>query len=146
MAPSVAARIVRAGFQAADIGLLVEQRGGELIQHARPVFGVDQQLHREALRGARAHSTSILRSTSYIRFCTLGQLQRMHRDALAARHVADDGFAANRIAALGAIDQQVVDALDLDDQVLVVRRVAAAPERLRARFGSRRGCGVSSGT
>ena len=46
--------------------------------------------------------------------------------ALAARHVADDGLAANRIAALGAIDHQVVDALDLDDQILVVAGRCAA--------------------
>ena len=50
----------------------------------------------------------------------------MHRHALAARDVADDGLAADRIAALGAVDQQVVDALDLDDQVLIAGAAVCA--------------------
>ena len=59
----------------------------------------------------------------------------MHRHALAARHVADDRFAADRIAALGAVDQQVVHALDLDDQVARCRR--GRPERRKRGRGRR---------
>src|SRR2546430_17294786 len=44
----------------------------------------------------------------------------MYSDALAARHVAHDDFAADGIAALGAIYQQVIDALYANNGVAVV--------------------------
>ncbi len=61
----------------------------------------------------------------------------MHRDAFAARHISDDAFAANRIAALGAIYQQIVDALYLDHQVAgIAGRTRRRWPRLRgSRFG-----------
>src|SRR2546426_5876767 len=43
----------------------------------------------------------------------------MHRHALAARHIAHDAFAANGIAALGAIYQQIVDTPHFDDVVAI---------------------------
>ena len=44
----------------------------------------------------------------------IGAIPRMHRNALAASHVADDLFTANRIATSRAIDQQIVLPLYLE--------------------------------
>ena len=51
----------------------------------------------------------------------------MDDDALSERDVADDVLAAKRIAALGPVDQEIVDALD-DDRVL------AQPDKLLTAF------------
>ncbi len=137
-APSVDLLILAARFQAADVGLLVEQRRRNLVQHARAILGVDHHLHRERLRFAARPFDVDLALHFVHQVLHIGAVDRMHRDALAARHVADDRFAADRIAALGAIHQQIVDALDLDDQVLdrPARRLRRADA---GRAGRRRG-------
>ena len=69
-----------------------------------------------------SHSTSMRRSGSNIRLSTFGQPAAVDRHALAARDVADDLLAANRIAALRAEHHDVVGAAHLD---LVARRARA---------------------
>ena len=65
----------------------------QLVQHAGPILGVDQHLHRERLRGAAGPLDVDLALHFVHQVLNVGAIQRMDRDALAARHVADDGFA-----------------------------------------------------
>ena len=93
-------------------------------------------LHREALgRAARPFDIDLALDLVHQVLHVRADL-RVHGDALAARDVADDRFPANRIAALGAIDHQVVDALNLDGT-----RSPAGPDcgALPARRSRRRG-------
>src|SRR5260370_1313147 len=63
----------------------------------------------------------------------------MHRDALAARDISDDAFAANRIAALRAINQQIVAALHFNDEIAGgVRRLSGHRWRWLWNFSRRR--------
>ena len=66
----------------------------------------------------------------------VGAVGRMHGDAFAARDISDDRFAANRIAALGAVDHQIVDTFDLDDEI------AAGPDGPRRRAELPACCGL----
>ena len=59
----------------------------------------------------------------------------MHGDSLAARYISHDALASDRIAALGAIDQQVVDAFHLDDQVASLGACQTSSSRRRSGFG-----------
>src|SRR5580658_4554684 len=61
----------------------------------------------------------------------------MHGHALAASDISDDAFAADGIAALGAIDHQIVHALDADDGVSI--RTARHARGLGNGFRLRRG-------
>ncbi len=99
------------------------------VEHAGPVVGVDDDAHREgvARRARPLHVDLALHVVHQV--LHVGAIEGMHRHALAAGDVADDGFAADGVAALGAIDQQVVDALDLDDQIAVVAGTAGAGRR-----------------
>ena len=54
------------------------------------------------------------RSGSYSRLTTFGHDGGVHGHALAARDVADDLLAADRVAAAGAEHHQVVEAAHLD--------------------------------
>src|SRR5579872_5549222 len=121
-------------FQAQDVGLFVEQSGGDLAQHARPVLGADVQGHRESMaHGARPFDFDLaLRIVHQV--LDVRAVDRMHRDALPTRDVAHDRLTADGVAALGAIGHQVVDALNLDHQVLIVARTMG-----RGALGSR--CG-----
>src|SRR5665213_447007 len=122
------------GFQAQDIGLFVEQGGGKLAQHSRPVFRANHQLHRKSVANrARPFDLNLaLRVVHQV--LDIAAVDRMHRDALPPRHVAHNGLAADGIAALGAIGHQVIDALDLDHQILVVAGTVG-----RGALGSRSG-------
>src|SRR5438477_11317311 len=69
----------------------------------------------------------------------------MDCDTFAARHISDDGFAANRIAALGAVDQKVAVAF-YDDGIVIAAKDTADHAReaaggelavLRQRFATR---------
>ena len=55
-----------------------------------------------------AHSTGMRRSASYSKIFHVGTVLAVHGDAAAARDVADDVVTGNRIAALRAINHQVV--------------------------------------
>ena len=85
-----------------------------------PILDLQAQAHRVGERvRPLSHSTSIspLRIVEQVDDVRAGR--GVDRDALAARDVADDLLAADRIAAARAEDHQVVEAADLD---LVFRR------------------------
>src|SRR5260370_2169517 len=102
------------GFQAADVGVLVGQDARELIEHAGTIVGVDHDAHREGVLGGAGplhfdFALHVVHQALYVRthFGVYGH-------ALAAGHVADDGLAANRIAALDAVHHEVVKTAYLD--------------------------------
>src|SRR5260370_30448705 len=89
------------GFQAADIGVLVGQHAGALIEHAGTVVRMNHDAHREGVLGGAGPlhfdlALHVVHQALYVR-AHLG----VYGHALPAGHVADDSLAANRIAALG---------------------------------------------
>ena len=129
-------RAVRLGFrlrfEAADVGVFIGEHGSELGKHAGTVVGLDHDLHREGVGSAAGpfhfdFALHIVHQVLHVA-ADLG----MHRHALAARDIANDGFAADRIATLGAIDQQIVHAFDANDRIAV--RTTRHARRGRARL------------
>ena len=107
-------------FDTADIGVVVGDNGGQLLEHAGAIVAEDGDLDRIALGAAGilfAYARPLDRDAAVAlveQVLHVGTTARMDRDALAARHVADDFFAANRIATSRAIDQQIVLAFHLE--------------------------------
>src|SRR3954454_8014382 len=102
-----------ARVDAADIGTVVADDGGQVLQHARPIVAVDN------------HPNGIgLLPSAFVRVfrpldgdAAIGLVEqvlhirtppRVDGDAAAASDIADDLFAANGIATSRAIDQQIV--------------------------------------
>ena len=98
------------------------------LQHAGPVVAEDRQLHRisRAAAGCFLRGPSPLDRDAAVGFVQqvlhVGTAARMDSNALAARDVADDFFAANRIATSRAVDQQLVLALDLERVRIAARQ------------------------
>src|SRR5260370_274533 len=102
------------GFQAADVGVLVGQHAGELIEHAGTIVGVDHDAHWEGVLGGSGPlhfdlALHVVHQALYVR-THLG----VYGHALTTGHIANDGLAANRIATLGAVHHEVVKTADLD--------------------------------
>ena len=92
---------------------------------------MDDHLYREGLDG-RAGPLDVNLAFDFVhQVLNVGATDRMDRDALAARNITHDGLAADRVTTLGPVDQQVVDAFDFDDQVLIAacRRGSARTRR-----------------
>ena len=122
---------VGAALEAANIGARSANNCGDFRQKARAVLRSDGELNRES-SGAFAsplHGNAAFRLIHEV--LNIRATARVHRDAAAARDVADDVVTGNRIAAFCAIDEQVV--VPLDDQ-----RSFAKAERLASRMLSRR--------
>src|ERR1035437_4579562 len=105
------------GFEAADVGILAGEHAGELIEHAGTIVGVDHDADGKGVRGGAGPFDFDLALHVVEQALDIGAHTGMHGDAFAAGHVAHDGLAADRIAALGAVDHEVVEAPDPDDAV-----------------------------
>ena len=110
------------GFQAPDIGVLGREHGRELIQHPGAVVGVDHDFYGERLGCVPGPLDVDLALDVVHKALDIGAHPGVHGDTLTPGHVSDDGFAANRIAALRAIDQQIIQSFDADDRIGVLVR------------------------
>ena len=128
-----------AGFDVADVGFGVADDACDLFQHAVAVVAENGELDRVSSRGRFVAGPRDVDAA-------LGLVHQVHDvwtidgvdgDALAARDVADDGFAADRVTTSGTIDEQVALALD-DDGVVVAAEDAAhdAADSRRARLSA----------
>src|ERR1035437_7932412 len=108
------------GIDAANVGVVVGDDGGQLLQHAGAIVAVDGDLDRVTLRPAGnliAHPGPLDRDAPVAliqQVLHVGTTARMNRNALASRDVPDDFFAANGVATSGAINQEVVLAFHLE--------------------------------
>src|SRR4029453_11006820 len=106
--------VERAPLRVAHVGLDGGERRGHRGERARAVLQPDGQTHLVAALGPRLplDRDPPLGVVDQVGDVRAGE--RVHRDALAARDVADDRLAHDRVAALGPVDQEVVGALHLD--------------------------------
>jgi len=112
------------GAGGADVGVLVGDDGGELLEQAGAVVAEDGELDGIGLgfRGSGGSGVAVERRPLDLdaavglveKILDVGTTARMHRDAFAAGDVPDDVFAADGVATARAVDQQVVLALDLE--------------------------------
>ena len=111
------------------------ERGGHRRERAGAVLQTHREAHLVAALGPRLplDGDPALRVVDEVR--DVGAGERVDRDALAARDVADDRLAQDRVAALGAVHQQVVGALHLDPVVAAQQSLHRVDhgERLRRR-------------
>ncbi len=106
-----------AGFDVADIRFAVADDSSDLLEHSETVVAVERQFHR--VGGWRAVGiVSPLDVNLAVRLIhergDIGTVDGVDRNTFSARHVSDDGFPANRIAAPRAIDKQISVSLDGD--------------------------------
>src|SRR5262249_55791075 len=100
--------MVGAAVERADIGARFADDAGDFGQHAGTVLGANEQAHGEGIL-ARAGPVDGDASLGLIeQVLHVGAGGAVHRDAAAARDIADDFIPRNRVAALGAVDHQVV--------------------------------------
>ena len=106
-----------ASVNAANIRVVVGDHSGKLLQHPGAVVAVNSHAHREALQMAvllvrRARPLHVDAAVALVKqILHIRAAARMHRYAFAAGHVANNLFAANRIATSRAIHKQIVLAL-----------------------------------
>src|SRR5262249_44011768 len=107
--------LVRARFHVLDVGVDVGNLRADRGEHALPILDLHRQL--DGVAGDR------IGLVPFDVDAPLGIVEQVHdvgagrgvdRHALAARDVADDLLAADRIAAAGAEHHQIVEAADLD--------------------------------
>src|SRR5580704_7429458 len=114
--------VIGAGFDIADVGFGIADDGSDLLQHAEAVVAEYGEFH--GIGVGRAIVLGPLDVDSPLRFIHqvhhVGTIERVDGDAFAAGHVADDGFAADRVTTACAIDQQVALSLDADGVVVLV--------------------------
>src|SRR5204863_8951380 len=93
----------------ADVGFRITNHGGDLLKHSKPVIAKNREFDREC--GGRAFLFAPLDVNAPLRLVHqvehVRAIHRMHGDALAASHIANDSFSANGIATARAINQQV---------------------------------------
>ena len=134
-----------AGFNVADVCIVVGNHGGQLLQHRRTVIAKNCQLywihsasvclvHFERL-GPFHCNTAISLIHQVV---DVGAAYRVHGHAFAARHVAHNRFTANRIATSRAIHQQIVIAFYLDRACVRALAKHATDHRAQRAAGLRR--------
>ena len=105
------------GFQTPNIRALIGKNRRDLVQQAGAIVCMNYQFYRE--RGRRrafpGHIDLALRLIEQV--LHIGAELGVYGHAFAAGHVAHDGLSANRIAALGAINHQIVHPAHLDHAV-----------------------------
>ena len=106
-----------------DIDLLAQEHVRDIAQQALPVVGVNHDVHREDL--ARLLPPGRIDHPLGVHGLHVGEVRAVgavDRNALAARHEADDGIGRRRLAAAGEVGQQLVDTDDEDAFVAFRRR------------------------
>src|SRR5271163_679563 len=105
-----------------NVGFGIADHGCHLFQHAEAVVTEDRELYRVRTRGSLVagpfHIDAALRFIQQVHH--VGAIHRVDGDAFAAGHVTDHVFAANRIAAAGAVHEQIAVALYADGIVAAV--------------------------
>ena len=111
--------VVVMDVDAADVGVVVGDDGGEFLKHAGAVVAVDRDFDGIALRTAAIFAyagpldgdaaVALVKQVLHI-----GAAAGVNGDAFAAGDVADDFFAADRVATARAVDEEIVLALDLE--------------------------------
>src|SRR5690242_8367792 len=108
------ANIFSTTFKSPNVGARFADDASDGSEHSGPVFGDDAQSHREfSMRGAGPLDGDPPVGLVQQVF-NVGAVLAVDGDPSAAGDVADDVVAGNRIAALGAIDHQVVVASHYD--------------------------------
>src|SRR5580765_1708900 len=127
-----------AGFDVADVGFGVANHAGDQLQHAVAVVAKNGELH-----GVNVGRRFILRPRNVDAALRLVHevhdirtTHGVHRYALAPCHVADDPFAADRVATACAVDQQVARAFDGDGVVVAAENPSYHAADCGFRFAS----------
>ncbi len=132
-----------AGFDVADVGALVGDDGGHLFEHAAAVVAEDGELDRIAVPTIFLLRLGPLDGDAPVGFVhqvdDVGTALGVDGYALAARYVADDVFAADRIATARAINEQVIVAAHGDRRCRAAED--AAEQAAGLVFGQRNGIG-----
>src|SRR5215469_4806047 len=113
-----------AGFDVADVGVVVADDGGDLLEHAFAVVTKNRELHRVptgrvATPFNRNLAVGLVHQVGHV-----GTRSRVHGHAFATRDIADDVFATNGIAASRSIHHKVTVSPDLDGSVAAAAKDA----------------------
>src|SRR5947207_4345131 len=103
---------VGAAFQVVNVGAGAADNGGDVRQKARAIARANGELNGESSFGAAAPLDGDAPLGLIHQVLNVGARPRMDGDAAAARDVADNFVPGNGIATFGAVDEQVVVALD----------------------------------
>src|ERR1022692_4953508 len=102
--------VLALGFDVADVGVSVADHGGDLFQHAEAVVAQQRDFYRigNGLAIFVSRPKDVDAAVGLVeKIGDVGTVDGVNGHALAARDIADDGLAANRVTTLGAIDEQV---------------------------------------
>src|SRR5271170_141123 len=105
---------VWAAFEIADVGAGAADDSGDFGEQAGAVLGADGELYRERRSAVAAPFDGDAAFRLIQQVLHVGTALGVHSHAASARNVADDFVAGNGVATFGAIDKQIV--LALDDQ------------------------------
>ncbi len=110
-----------------NVALGVADHAGNALQHAEAVVAEDSEFHGIGCRSAVVAGPLDVNAALGLveKIGHVGATDRVHSHALAARDVADDAFAADRITTSGAVDQHI--ALSTDGDSVVVAETHGAP-------------------
>src|ERR1700693_2554377 len=130
--------ILAAGFDVADVGVGIADKGGDLFEHAEAVVAEKRDFYGIGNRLAVfvAGPEYVDAAVGFIeKIGDVRTVDGVDGHSFASRDVADDSLAANGVATAGAIDEQVALSAD-DDGVAVAAKDAAHYA------GKAVGCGV----
>src|SRR5208337_2938803 len=128
--------VAGAGFDVADVGVVVADHGGDLLQDAGAVVAEHGQLHRIAAAAAVFALLAPLHRDLPLHVIEqvddVGAVPGVHRHALATGDVSHDLFPADGIATSRAVDEQIILAFDLERAAIAAEHPAhhAAETRL----------------
>src|SRR5229473_2457367 len=103
---------IRAAFEIVNVGAGSADDGGDFGKKSGAIACADRELDGESGFGAAAPFDGNAAFGLVHKVLDVGTRSRVHGDAAAAGDVADDFVAGNRVAALSAVNKQIVVAFD----------------------------------
>src|SRR6202162_448869 len=109
--------ILAAGFDVADVGVGIADKGGDLFEHAEAVVAEKRDFYgignRLAVFVARPEHVDA--AVGFVeKIGDVGTVDGVDGNAFTAGDIADDGLAANGVATLGTINEKVAGPSDYD--------------------------------
>ena len=121
-------------LERADVGVGDADGGGDFGEHSGAIFGEQAQADRESGFGSAGPFGGDAALGFIEEILDVGARGGVHRDASTARDVADNVVSGNGIAALGAINHQVIVSADLNGRVLHAQHALYGGNDLRRFF------------